>query len=201
MVATLAATILEGMLGRHPAPVRITSDAPDAADALVAAAADPDVDAVLVHRERVEFADGAINRLVAALRRPHRRLIRVHGGGGCYIASTELVSTALRHGVPAAELLADGEGLDRRVAAAVGVVPLEGPTPIEDPAAGQWRRWVDGSVVGVRTLGTDEPADDDWAESVTRNHGTAARVTALARRRAGAVRRELVRRQQRPQPR
>lgn len=198
---TLAVTILEDMLGRHPAPVRIIGDAPGAADALTYAAADPEVRTVLVHREGVEFAEGAIDRLVAALHRPHRRLVRVHGPGSCYLAGTEVVSAALRQGITAAEFVADDAGLDHRIAAAIGLGPLDGTTPIEDPATGRWRWWVDGVVVGVRGHDGVDTADDDWARGAARRHGPAAKLTALARRRAGVVRREFVRRRQRPQPR
>lgn len=184
--------------------MRIIGDDADAADVFTAAVADPAVEAVLVHRRGVEFADGAPARLVAALHRPHRRLVRVHADAGCYVADTALLSAALRHGVTAAELVADDAELDRRIAEALGVVPLEGRTPIEDPAAGRWRTWVDGAVVGVRAsapAASDAPADDDWAKGVARRQGAAARLTAVARRRIGAARRELVRRRQRPQSR
>ena len=173
--------------------VRIDASAPGAADAFLAAV--DTADAVLVHPADVEFADGAPQRLLRYLRRPHRRLVRVHtGGGSCYIARTDLLATALRHGVTASMLVTDPPGLDREIALAVDAAELAAPTPIENPASGRWRQWVDGSVIGVHAA-SDE--DAGWSGRVARDHGTIATATTLLRRRAGRARRDLVRLRQR----
>lgn len=177
----------------HAAPARVDADAPGAAGALVAAVASDEL--VLVHRAGTVFVDGAVERLVRHLHRPHRRLVRVHSAAGsCYLARSELLAAALRHGVAAADLVADSPGLDRRIAAAADIVPVDGPTPVEDPAAGRWRTWVDGAVVGVGA------ADDEaWVRRVAREHSAPVALLRLARRRAGRVRREVARRRQRPE--
>ena len=182
------------MTGGQAHPARVTGDTPGAAE-LLRRALDTSP-AVLVHRSGTAFADGAVDRLVRALRRPHRRLVRVHSDAGpCYLASSELLALALRHGVSAEELVADEPGLDRRIAAAADIVPAQGPTPVQDPAAGQWRVWLDGPVVGVRSSAS---ADPRWEQRVVTQHSTPAGLLRLARRRAGRVRREIVRRRQRP---
>ncbi len=183
------------MTGRHSAPARVDGDAPDAAAALVAAARD--ADSVLVHSGELEFAEGAVDRMQRLLHRPHRRLLRVHtAGGGCYLARSELLSAALRHGVPAAMLAGDPPGLDREIAAAVDAVALDGPTPIDDPASGRWRLWLDGATIGVRAATDDDP---DWARTMARRNGPVAGMTTLLRRRAGRAKREVTRLRQRPQ--
>lgn len=175
------------MAGRHPEPVRITADAQDAVARLEAAVTS--AESILVHEEGVVLSDGTVERMLRTLHEPHRRLVRVHNGAGsCYLARSELLATALDRGVPAAMILADPPGLDREIAHAADTVPLDGPTPVEDPASGRWRVWLDGAVIGVGTAGTA-------GAQTTR----AARALALARRRAGRVRRELVRLRQRPQ--
>lgn len=183
------------MSGRHPDPVRIIGSAPGADLALEAAL--EHAEAVLVHREGTTFAPGAVERMVSALHRPHRRLVRVHSDAGpCYLARAELLAAAIRHGLPAAMLVADPPGLDRELALAVDAVAMVGPTPVDDPASGRWRCWLDGAVVGVRAA-TDE--DPEWADRVARRHGPRARAGAVLRRHVGRARREAVRLRQRPQ--
>lgn len=183
------------MSGRHPEPARVLADAPDAASALEAAVAGSDT--VLVHAGDLEFADGAVERMSRLLHRPHRRLVRVHSdGGGCYLARSELLASALHHGVPAAMLAGDPPGLDREIAVAVDAVALAGPTPIEDPGSGRWRLWLDGAEIGVRAATTDDPA---WARTMARRHGAVAGLTTVLRRRAGRARREVSRLRDRPQ--
>lgn len=183
------------MTGRQSAPARVDGDAPDAAAALVAAT--ESADSVLVHSGDLEFAEGAVERLHRLLHRPHRRLLRVHtAAGGCYLARSELLTAALRHGVPAPMLAGDPPGLDREIAAAVGDVALDGPTPIDDPAAGRWRLWLDGAAIGVRATTDGDPA---WARTMARRNGSVAGMTTLLRRRAGRVKREVTRLRQRPQ--
>ncbi|MEN3122761.1 hypothetical protein [Janibacter sp. LM] len=176
----------------HAAPVRVDADAPGAPEALAAAVASSEL--VLVHREGTVFVDGAVERLVRHLHRPHRRLVRVHSAAGpCYLARSELLATALRHGVGAADLVADAPGLDRRIAEAADLLHVDGPTPVEDPAAGRWRTWVDGAVVGVGAVG-----DEAWSRRVAREHSAPVALLRLARRRVGRARREVARRRQRP---
>lgn len=183
------------MTGRHPAPARVDGRAPDAATALAAAV--DEADAVLVHGGALEFADGSIERMQRLLLRPHRRLLRVHtDGGGCYLARSELLASALRHGIPPEMLAGDPPGLDREIAAAVDAVALDGPTPIDDPASGRWRLWLDGAQIGVRAA-TDE--DPGWSRTMSRQHGPAAGLTTLLRRRAGRAKREVTRLRARPQ--
>ncbi|WP_435202017.1 hypothetical protein [Janibacter sp. GS2] len=183
------------MTGRHPEPARVRGDAADAAAALEAAVAGSE--AVLVLSGDLEFADGAIARMQRLLHRPHRRLLRVHtDAGGCYLARAELLAAALRHGIPAAMLVADPPGLDREIARAVDAVALEGPTPIEDPASGRWRLWLDGADLGVRAAGEGDP---EWTRTMARRHGPVAGMTAFLRRRAGRARREVTRLRERPQ--
>ncbi|HIZ97481.1 MAG TPA: hypothetical protein H9805_02755 [Candidatus Janibacter merdipullorum] len=183
------------MTGGHPHLVRVRGDAPDAAATLVAAL--DDADAVLVLGGDLELADGAVERMLRLLHRPHRRLLRVHTAGGtCYLARAELLSSALRHGVPAAMLAGDPPGLDREIATAVDAVDLAGPTPLEDPASGRWRLWLDGAEVGVRPATEEDPA---WARTMARRHGPVAGMTTFLRRRAGRVRRETRRLRDRPQ--
>lgn len=182
------------MTGGPPHPARVAGDAPGAAEALRRAV--DTAPAVLVHRSGTAFADGAVARLVQALHRPHRRLVRVHSDAGpCYLASSELLALALHHGVSAEELVADEPGLDRRLAAAADLVTEHGPTPVQDPAAGQWRVWLDGPVVGVRSSAS---ADPRWERRVITQHAAPAALLRLARHRAGRVRREIERRRQRP---
>lgn len=177
--------------GQHDL-VRIDGDDPGAALAIEAAV--DRAESVLVHRAGTHLAPGALERLVRTLHRPHRRLVRVHSAAGpCYLARTELLALALHHGIGADELAADGPDLDRRIARAAGVLDLDGATPVEDPAAGRWRVWVDGAVVGI---GADE--DPGWARRVAREHSAPSALLRLARRRAGRLRREVVRRRQRP---
>lgn len=189
-------------------PVLVDADAPDAVVALTSAVAD--AGAVLVRQGGIELAAGAPARLVALLRDPHCRLVRVHtDGSGCYLARSGLLALALDHGVPALRLLADPPGLDRDLARAADIVDLDGPTPIEDPASGRWRQWVDGAVVGVRAAGDAGRAagdagraagdsDPGWAARIARGHRVGARVAGSLRRRAGRARREVVRLRQRP---
>lgn len=181
------------MTGGLRATARVDTHAPGAAAALEAALTT--ADAVLVHGSDLEFADGALERLVRVLRRPHRRLVRVHtGAGSCYLARTELLATAVRHGVPLTILAADPPGLDREIAMAVDADLLHGPTPIEDPASGRWRQWVDGAVVGVRATTTDDP---QWSERMVRRHSAPVGVVAVVRRQAGRLRRDVSRLRQR----
>lgn len=173
--------------------VLIDTSTQGAAEALGAAVST--ADAVLVHPADVEFADGAPRRLVRYLRRPHRRLVRVYTGGGfCYIARTDLLATALRHGVTTSMLVSDPPGLDREIALAVDAAGLAVRTPIEDPASGRWRQWVDGSVIGVRALADEDPG---WSQRTAREHGTVATATTLLRRHAGRARRDFLRLRQR----
>lgn len=172
-----------------PSTVVVDGDAPDAVDRLEEAIASAET--VLVHRAGTTLVDGALERLVRVLHRPHRRLVRVHSDAGpCYLARTELLVAAMRHGVEIDELVADAPGLDRRLAEASGAVHLDGPTPLHDPAAGRWRVWVNGAVVGVG-------ASPD-AREAARRHSTPTVLLGLARRRAGRLRREAVRLRQRP---
>lgn len=181
------------MAGHPPSPAVVVGDAPDAARRLEAAVAS--ADAVLVHRSGTRLLDGAVDRLVRTLHRPHRRLVRVHSdAGGCYLARTELLVAAIHHGVTADELVADAPGLDRRIASAADVLHLDGPTPVNDPASGRWRAWVDGAVVGVRS---ERTADTEWEQQVAKQHAAPATLERFARRRVGRVRRELVRLRQR----
>lgn len=183
------------MTGRRPDLVRVRGNAPDAGETLAAAV--PETDAVLVLGGDLELVDGALERMQRLLHRPHRRLLRVHtAGGGCYLARSELLASALRHGIPAAMLASDPPGLDREIAAAVGAVALDGPTPIDDPASGRWRLWIDGAEIGVRAATEDDPG---WARTMNRRHGPVAGMTILLRRRAGRARREVRRLRDRPQ--
>ncbi|MGO1166245.1 MAG: hypothetical protein ACTMHL_06485 [Janibacter sp.] len=183
------------MTGRQPEPARVRGDASDAPAALEAAVAGSD--SVLVHDGDLEFADGAIERMQRLLHRPHRRLLRVHTDGGtCYLARVELLSTALRHGVPATMLVADPPGLDREIALAVDADLLESPTPIDDPGSGRWRLWLDGADLGVRAATDSDPG---WARTMARRHGAAAGLKTVIRRRAGRARREVTRLRERPQ--
>lgn len=178
-------------MSAHPpsSPVVIDGDAPDALERLEEALTA--ADAVVVHRTGASFVDGAIARLERVLHRPHRRLVRVHSDAGpCYLARTELLAAAVRHGVETHELVADRPGLDRRIAEAAGAVHLDGQTPVQDPAAGRWRVWVDGAVVGIGR------APD--VRAVARRSSAPVQALGLARRRAGRVRREVVRLRQRP---
>ncbi|MGE9782421.1 hypothetical protein [Janibacter sp. G368] len=177
------------MPAHPPSCAVVDADAPDAADRLEEAIGS--AEAVLVHRSGAQLLEGAPERLLRVLHRPHRRLVRVHSdAGSCYLARTELLVAAMRHGVEIDELVADAPGLDRRLAEASGAVHLDGPTALHDPAAGRWRVWVDGAVVGIGS------APD--ARAVGRAHSTPAVLLGLARRRAGRVRREAVRLRQRP---
>ena len=182
-------------MSAHPEPTRVVGDAPDAAAALEAAVAGSDI--VLVHSGGLEFAHGAVARMHRRLRRPHRRLVRVHSdGGGCYLARSDLLASAMHHGVPAAMLAGDPPGLDREIAVAVDAVVLDGPTPIEDPGSGRWRLWLDGAEIGVRAATTEGPA---WSRAMARRHGPVAEVTTVLRRRLGRARREVNRLRDRPQ--
>lgn len=184
------------MAGGHPSVVRIDADAPVAAAALVEAVTAGE--SVLVHGADVVFVDGAVDELARLLHRPYRRLVRVHTAGGpCYVARAELLAAAVRHGIPATRLVADPPGLDRELARATHAVPLEGRTPVDDPAVGQWRQWVDGAVIGVRTATAAESGRTDEAAHRSR---VRANATAVLRRHAGRVRREVVRLRQRPRP-
>lgn len=177
------------MTGSHPPPALVDGSLPDAAAALERAV--DEADSVLVHSGDLEFATGAIERMHRLLHRPHRRLLRVHtDGGSCYLARSELLASAMRHGVPAAMLAGDPPGLDREIVAAVGAVHLDGPTPVDDPASGRWRLWLDGDEVGIR--GADD-VDSAWARTMARRHGPTAGMTTLLRRRAGRARREMYR--------
>lgn len=181
------------MPGRHPLPTVIDGDAPGAARELDRAIAS--AESILVHRSGTVFAAGAVERLLRTLHRPHRRLVRVHSDAGpCYLARTELLALALHHGLTTQELLADAPGLDRRIAIAADAADAEGPTHIADPASGRWRVWVDGPVVGVRS----GDGDPQWERSVARHNSAPAGLLRVARRRVGRVRREVVRRRQRP---
>ena len=81
-----------------PSTVVIDGDAPDAVDRLEEAIASAET--VLVHRAGTTLVDGALERLVRVLHRPHRRLVRVHSDAGpCYLARTELLVAAMRYGV------------------------------------------------------------------------------------------------------
>lgn len=182
------------MSGRHPVLVRVDGGAPDAAAALEAAVRG--ADSVLVHNGELEFAEGAVERMHRLLHRPHRRLLRVHTGGeSCFLARSELLASAMRLGIPAAMLAGDPPGLDREIAAAVDAVALDGATPIDDPASGRWRLWLDGAEVGVRAAGEEDPA---WSRAMSRRHGPAAGMRTLLRRRAGRARREVGRLRSRP---
>lgn len=181
------------MTGRHPAPARVDGGAPDSAAALERAVRE--TDSVLVHSGDLEFAAGAIERMHRLLHRPHRRLLRVHtDGGSCFLARSELLASAMRHGIPAAMLAGDPPGLDREIVAAVGAVALDGPTPIDDPASGRWRLWLDGAEIGIRVAGEEDPS---WSRTMARRHGPATGVSTLLRRRAGRARREVQRLQAR----
>lgn len=183
------------MTGRHPLPASVDGSAPDAAAALERAV--DEADSVLVHSGDLEFAAGAIERMHRLLHRPHRRLLRVHtGGGSCFLARSELLASAMRHGVPAAMLAGDPPGLDREIVAAVDAVALDGPTPLSDPAAGRWRLWLDGAEIGIRVAAEEDPS---WSRTMSRRHGPTAGMTTLLRRRAGRARREVERLQARPQ--
>lgn len=183
------------MTGRQSTPARVNGDAPDAAAALETAVSE--ADAVLVHAGDLEFADGTLDRMQRLLHRPHRRLLRVHTeGGGCYLARSELLASALRHGVPAAMLAGDPPGLDREIASAVDAIALDRPTPIDDPASGRWRLWLDGAEIGVRAATDDDPG---WARTRGRRNGAVAGMATLLRRRAGRAKREVTRLRERPQ--
>lgn len=188
------AGMVGAMTARHPVLVRVDGSAPDAAAALEKAVGE--ADSVLVHSGDLEFAEGAVERMHRLLNRPHRRLLRVHtDGGSCFLARSELLASAMRHGVPAAMLAGDPPGLDREIVAAVDAVALDGPTPIDDPASGRWRLWLDGAEVGVRAAGEEDPA---WSRAMSRRHGPAAGMRTLLRRRAGRARREVGRLRSRP---
>ncbi|WP_114201796.1 hypothetical protein [Janibacter anophelis] len=135
-------------------------------------------DEVLVRRSGTRLAPGVPARLVHALHRPHRRLVRVLcDGGPCYLARTELLTQALRHGITADELVRDAPDLDRRLAETLQIVDPHEMTRVDDPAAGRWRVWVDASALSEESPGR--------------------RLASWSRRRAGIVRREIVRLRQR----
>lgn len=167
---------------RPGTPPALTLVARGDAAGLEAALADPAVGGVVLH-DGVELAPGALGRLGAELARPGRRLLRVlTSSNHCLVVDRHLLRRAVS-ALGAERVAADPPRLDHDLAALVDAEP-----------AGQWRHWVDGEVVGVRTPGADRAA---WESTVERRFSPAGQARTTARSWAGRARRALARRRDR----